>query len=608
MRCCAAILALLPFSFITGGEPAHLRYIEFRDGSVLRLPVVDEEWKITLIKPNGAVDESRIRSTSLQNVVLTSEPGFDKKRGLLALVQQLASEDFRERERAQAELAKQGAAIRADLETCRQFINDSEARSRLKQILDHFADLPPPPARPGPIFDVFTLKEPSWGYLGAQGITVLVDGKPHRIARQHIHGLSASAPAGFVIPGTVSSASDVRRIGLAEFPLDFQEEAFEKAPDGRPLRIGENIEKVFVAKGFTLSTSIATSWVSVNNFQVSGKSKGMSVATHLPLWEGEITIRFCQPGRENIAAGVTHFGCYLAAVMPNGTAMIAYDAQGRQLGIAHTQNNGHEFLGIASPVPMHRIRIVPNLANDKDYTLDDFIFSPPVTSEAADPKKCIAQLLSGERIVCSDVAFTQAGVRLFGMPGDLPERVVPRAELVRVNAPDKKTHVPPGIFAELRDGSLLFARMPADKPGRPVFSHKPALFQETNHLVALWSSEYPRMLPPDNRPRQWNSEKKTWEPISDVRFDEQMVAYKQQDQDRVAAYGTLAPLWLSLPADTPAPGTWRIRTRLGEEFIINQPEQMMGKLSEGLTTQWQGRALRLDGGEIAAVMQFMKQK
>ena len=129
------------------GEPSSLRYIEFRDGSVLRLPLVDEEWKITIIKPNGTADEVRVRSASLQSATLTSEPGFDKKRGLLASVQQLGAEDFAERERAHLMLSKQGPAIRADLETCFQFTTDSEARARLKQILDRFAELPTPAPR-----------------------------------------------------------------------------------------------------------------------------------------------------------------------------------------------------------------------------------------------------------------------------------------------------------------------------------------------------------------------------------------------------------------------------------------------------------------------------
>src|SRR5262249_7614857 len=150
---------------------------------------------------------------------------------------------------------------------------------------------------------------------------VRVGGRTHRLTRRDVRGVTAAFPEGALF--NVPDAGPVRfqRIGPGDFPPGCTEEPFEKAPDGRPLRIRDNIEKFFIGQGFVLSTSIATSPVSVNNFVVQGKSRGLSAATHQPLWEGVITIRFVQPGRESVPAAVTHFGTYIAAVMPKGTAL-----------------------------------------------------------------------------------------------------------------------------------------------------------------------------------------------------------------------------------------------------------------------------------------------
>src|SRR5713101_5355761 len=112
----ALVLGLAHFSL--AGETTVSRYLEFRDGSVLKLPVVDEEWNITILRRNGGSGETKVKLSDLHSLTLTPEPGFAKKRALLAAVQQLGSDEFREREQATTALLKMGPVIRADLETC----------------------------------------------------------------------------------------------------------------------------------------------------------------------------------------------------------------------------------------------------------------------------------------------------------------------------------------------------------------------------------------------------------------------------------------------------------------------------------------------------------
>src|SRR5256885_11004056 len=104
----------------------------------------------------------------------------------------------------------------------------------------------------------------------------------------------------------------MERIIEKDFPPDCVEEGFETNPlTKQPLKPGDNIEKLFVGKGFFLSSSIKDSFVTVTSLQVTGKSQGLSAANHQPMWEGEVTIHFCKPGKEHIPAAVDYFGCYI---------------------------------------------------------------------------------------------------------------------------------------------------------------------------------------------------------------------------------------------------------------------------------------------------------
>lgn len=595
------------------------RHVLFRDGSILRLPVLDEKLKITLLRAEGGLAEMEMPLSALKALTLTQDDGFAKKRALLAAVRQLGSEDFNEREKAFNELLKLGAEHRSDLETCLRFTADFEAQTRLKSIL---SKLPPSSSKnPGQVlFDFVQLKEPHWGHLGETAIAVVVAGKVHRLTRRDIVGLSTFGPGGAPggapvgAPASFSGPMGFHRIRPGDFPPGCVEEPFEKTPDGRFLNIGDNIEKIFLSKGLVLSTSIATSYVSVNGFAVQGKSLGMSVATHQPLWEGEITVRFVQPGREEVPAGVSHFGCYIAAVVPGGTAMIGYDLHGRELGRIETKDNGHEFLGVSSSTPMHRIRFVPNLKLDRDYTLDDFIFSPPQSPEARHAEKFGVTLSEGDRIFCRDVVLDKELVHLEGMPGGLPNRSVRLAEVRRLNWPEGRPGkgrpgegVPPGVFAELRDGSILFGgQSPADKKA-PKFGLPVHPFQKPQDLVGLWGSTFSRLAqaPQPGQAVRWDAWEKKWLSISAIRFSDVEAHWKGHEGPRSLPYHQLGPLWLVDPPRS-QPAGWHLVTRNGDDLVLAQADQLSGRLSRELHAAWQGHKLRLSPKEASALFQVAR--
>jgi hypothetical protein len=588
-------------------EPTVMRFLEFRDGSLLRLPVLDQTWNVSVVRPNGQIEILPLRVSRLQNLTLSREEGFDRKRALLFAVRELGSNSFQEREHAQQVLLKMGAAVRNDLLTCLRMATDPEMQARLRTILGQL------PANAnggvGLSFDVFQLKDQQLcGDVGGDGITIVTDKGRLRLTRQEVLAMTADNPG--AVGGNAAMIAGFERVGPTQFPRGCWEEGFETTPDGSPLHVGDNIERAFISKGFLLSTSFSDSYVSVNTYTVEGKSRGLSAATHQPLWEGEITIRFIKPGYEHIPAGVTYFGCYLAAVVPQGTAMIAYDREGRELGTIHTQRTGVDFLGVRSSMPIYKIRIVPNLSLDKDYTLDDFIYTPPQTSEALHPDKFTVYLSGGDRIACGEVLAGNQGLVLQGLPGRLPDLTVKLTDVLRVVAPGKgrkEQPPPPGVFAELRDGSQILGHSPKEPPGSPVFPRRPLVLQEKNNLAGLWSSDFPRLVPktPASKPTAWDPDQKKWQELSHVRLLEEIVLWKDVGGSFDArSYRKLTPLWLTAPSATPRAGTWHVRTVHGEDLVLSGDPPFTGRLSQELSTHWQGQSLRIPAAEVVALYQF----
>jgi hypothetical protein len=591
------------------------RFFELRDGSFVRLPVVDEPCPITVIRSTGRIEKMTVPLSRLSTVILTAEEDFARKQALLSAVQQLSADDFGKREQAQAALRKMGPGIRPDLEACLQLTGDTETQARLRALLAALDTGKGPPAKTTAAFDRLQLGGLLWGYLGNHGIPVLVDGVKLRLGRKDVHAMRAEQPR-FLTSGPAAAVpAGFARITEKDFPPGCVEEAFERTPEGRPLQIGENIEKLFIGKGFVLSTSIATSYVSVNNYVVQGKSRGLSAATHQPLWEGEITITFVEPGHEHLPAAVSHFGTYIAAVMPMGTALAAYDLQGRELGKIHTDKHNTDFLAVRSSIPIHKIRIIPNIQIDRDYTLDDFIFMPVRASEFAHPTRCTVLTSGGERVLCADVSFGKDGVKLHGLPAGLPDRIYPAAEVVRINAPQPNKPggrtIIPGVFAELRDGSLIFAAEPAGGKGTLVFPRRPQALKDRAGLAGIWSTNFPRM-PPDPKAGPvvvWDEEEKRWQEIGNVRFLEEVVLWKVGgEQFGARGYPKLAPLWLARPVAGPTPGSWHLRTIQGEDLVLAGAETVTGSLTREVSAIWQGQPLRVPATEVAAIYQVQKDR
>ena len=338
-------------------------------------------------------------------------------------MQQLGDDEFAVREKAHADLAKMGAAVR-ELEAALVLFSDIEVRTRLRIL----TDLPKEEAKAAAAataapFDTALLpqaKEPLLADAGNE-VPVRVEGKLYRLPRRDVVALSTTAPENpgidLLRPGARASSACSRRTSRV---------AVSRKPS-RPLPTGASWSSARTSRSCSSARASpcpprSRPRSSRSTITRGGQEPGLSAATHQPLWEGEITIRFCKPGRENVPAGVTHFGCWIAAVVPKGTALIAYDLQGRELGVIHTEGNGNEFLGVRSACRSTPSRSCPTWHIDRDYTLDDFIYTPPQTAEVAHPDRFTGTCSpTVSAWLCGDVSFDGKAFSCTACPG-LPDR------------------------------------------------------------------------------------------------------------------------------------------------------------------------------------------
>jgi hypothetical protein len=610
MRGLARFLYLLTIPCFVAGlasaqEKTVLRFIEFRDGTVLRLQVVNEPWKVSKILSSGQIKTESMLPADVEVMSLTSEVDFDKKRQLLSYVLQLGADEYPEREEAWQKLYKMGPSICPDLKACMELTTEVEIQARLQDLIVKLYPGDPKNVKPRVVFDRFENGEPFWGYLEESPIVVVVNGKTYPLSRKDVYRVSVGAPG--------SRASSFQHIAEKDFPADSVEEGFEKNPaNGNALKAGDNIEKLFTSKGFLLSTPIKSSFISVNSFSVAGKSGGLSIANHEPLWEGEVVIHFVQPGKPHIPAAVDHFGCWIADVIPDGTQLIGYDLQGRELGKIATRQSGTEFLAVRSDIPIHKIRIIPIVDKDANFTLDDFIFHFATSVQASHPDKVLVELNAGEFVLCKDVTIEAKKLLMHGLPAGLPDLQFPVEEMLRVNpAQTLKLQKQEGLYAELADGSLLFAPEQGDKRKMPVFARSPNLLKDLKDVVGVWTTKSGRKLhtPKPKQMAVWDAESQQWHEITYLRFLEELVLWKRSDgQFAAIGYEQFTTVWLAPPKVSPDPGSWHVQTAGGEDLVLTKGQPVSGKLSKGITANWRGQSLDLPSAQIMSIYQVPSKK
>jgi hypothetical protein len=327
-----------------------------------------------------------------------------------------------------------------------------------------------------------------------------------------------------------------------------------------------------------------------------------------------VTITFCKPGDESTPAGVHWFGTWIAYVEVNGTAVHAYDFQGNEIGKVAVRKQAHDFLAFYSPVPIHKVRVVPNLQIDPDYTLDDFIFDPPRPPEPPHPDRCLAEFLNGETLLCRDVSFGPDGVVAKGLTAGLPDRIYHYEDVVRMVPPERKDakgKSPTGVFVELDDGSILFGAKPSDEKAGPNFARRPDVLNQSDKIVALWGAAHARPMPVAKKPpvvaKLEEGKETQWLKVRDVKFNADQIRYELFLSEVSATvespgYFDAPPMLLKERPGKPAHG-WYLRTVQGDELFLTGEAKpgVSGTLQSEFKVNWDGKELKVAPADIVAL-------
>ncbi|MCH2059153.1 MAG: hypothetical protein MK183_00875 [Verrucomicrobiales bacterium] len=456
------------------------RVVTFRDGTRLQLDLPPFELTLNPAEPDQPGSGLRVPLEKASQITFSEIPALKRVERINASLAQLRHEQFAVRESAALALTKFGSGFRVMLEETLDKSFDPEIKWRLRRILKAM------PVYAGDDFDRVRLGGNSYaGELAQWKIVSEYRGARIILDRKTVKSITAPDPTPDQVIYPVTTVSD-RLV-----PLTARKIGFERKPSGELLRAGENIQRAFVDWGAVFSTSISQSYVSVSRYNIKGAGGGMSAATHEPLYEGSITIKFCTPGTAGKPAGVNFAGCWLGIVKPGGTSIIGYDVNGEEVGRVMTTKTGSQFLGVKSNVPLAMIKIVPNPEIDTNFAIDDLLFDTPTPLIGAlKPLHYSVLLQDGNRISCKSIehhnheSLTLTPGIAFAEKVVIPIRHVkslfPPAELKQGRGNQEIA-----MWCRLVDGSTLLLDSSPD--GQPV-SRALNLTPSKLPLSSIWSS------------------------------------------------------------------------------------------------------------------------
>lgn len=473
------------------------RTVEFRDGTILRVTIPDGPLPWHKATPDGTVTKAPMPWEKVDQLYLVTTPALEKLAEIRGLLTQLGGAKYADRVEAHKTLIEKGVHFRGVVEEIFKSTMDPEIRWRLEAILKAMEGNVEPAQFNYDLVRIKGTGEEVEGDVGELALTADFRGAKVTLDRKGVCRINNSSAIGDELLSSELGRSEV----IADdddkmFPKNVTRVSFDRGPDGELLVPGRDIHSMFVPLGCTFSTSEKDSFISVEDYNVRGRSGQLCIATHDPLYQGAITVRFCLPGNAEVPAGVHCVGFWTAYVEPAGTALEAYDVHDRLIGVARTKARGRDFLCVKSATPIAYIRAICNEEIDKDFAIDDLFFDPPVTlAEASDKQWLTVLLAGGERIKCRNFTRTGEKIELKDLSIGVPSVTVPLADVISL-MPAGETVKPSEAAADnfvlLDDGSILRAKG-GEKLTTPAGADIPI-----ERLVALWGSGTTFMLPSDD--------------------------------------------------------------------------------------------------------------
>ncbi|MCA9269489.1 MAG: hypothetical protein KDA41_13505, partial [Planctomycetales bacterium] len=476
------------------------RTVEFRDGTILRLQLPDGPLPWHKASPTGVVTREPLDWDRVERLYLVDTPALEKLAEIKGLLTQLSSNRYAQRVEAHKELIEKGIHFRGVIEQVHAETGDPEVRWRLDAVLKAM-NTEAEPAEYN--YDMVTLTGDASELEGDVGDWVVESryrGATIKLSRKNVCRINrVGTPVNVAAGGELGRAEVVAEDKDELFPRNVTRINFDRGPSGEILIPGKDIRDVYVPLGCTLRAEVdrvPDAFISVEDYNVKGRSGNFCAAVHDPLYQGTIVVRFCLPGNAGVPAGVHNVGFWTAYIEPAGTALQAYDVHDRLIGEVKTRVRGNDFLALKSPTPIAYVKVVCDPEIDEDHAIDDLFFDPPVTlAESSDVESLTVLLKSGERIKCQSFARAGDTLELASLTVG-PERAdVPLAEVAALMPASGKIERPETAGAcnvMLSDGSILKTRGGAELTS--VDGRKLA----PQDIVALWGETSTLTLPEDD--------------------------------------------------------------------------------------------------------------
>lgn len=389
------IFCILLLSILSLEGTDILREVEFNDGTRLLLKLKDETITFKRFLSNNKIKTIELKLSDTKEVHLTSASPVERLKEITDLLEQLRDENFKQRENAAAKLGSLGDGFQDILKNNIDDSLDPEVRWRLRRIL---SKLPP---KSSLAFDQIRSET---GKLKGQVIkfngTTQYHGAELKLDRESVKSIKQISerfnPDGYFIINDEYSPE----IPITNIKIDFN-----SSLKGKILRAGENINKTYESIGVSFLSMRQNSYLTVSPKEIEGIKHGNSATNHRPIFEGNISARFCNPNNPAESRAVSFLGLHVGLVKPGGTTLIAYDSHDKKIE-ATTNKDGHQFIGIMSKTPITRFTISANADIDTTFSFDDLIFTNlQNTNGPNDNKTTLLTLKNGDRISCERLAF-----------------------------------------------------------------------------------------------------------------------------------------------------------------------------------------------------------
>lgn len=578
------------------------RVVEFRDGTILEVRIPDQTVPWKTVSTKGEITDQPVSFERIKRIDFVTNPVTEQVAAIRKLISELGSANYQTREAAQKRLIEIGDQYR-DVIAVASGSEDSEVRWRIDDILGKLSAANESVQNDFDRIELSDSGETLDGDVGNWELIADFHGQPITLERSLVLAIyDGEVSLDFDGEASVAEIVPILEDDPAQFPANLIRLDFDTRPNGERLVPGQDVADAYVDVGATISTSIADSMVTVQQYKVRN---GQSAATHAPPYTGTITVRFCVPGNPRLPASVRYIGCWASYISPEGTLLQAFDARDQLIGQVITTVTGAEFLSLKSTIPIAYCKITPVVDVDPDYAFDEFIFDPPrPLIESGDPALFSVVLKTGERLQGQQVVASGDQLQLIDLTIGVAELTIEKSDVAVLIPPSDHASTRDNderSYVQLRDSSVLRA-VHNDQEGLQLERLASNRRPDIGDIAAIWSVDAvissvadaeldggATLMHPDG-PIQLEN------PSLGVNWIESASLADQADLDYT--YANSPMVWLVQPAErTTSNGI--LRTVDGETYVLSENGfQLSSWDGENVALQWRDETFSIPLREV----------